>query len=103
LGFVNFSDHILKGYKYNNKIRNANFPCLQPMVELQRNQRDEIEHKHVHVKAQYAATQSMFDLTSSTLANDGISQIDHVTGAYIPTLFIFMHTVSHRLPADVQG
>ena len=98
MGFVNFSDHfILKGYMYNNKIRNANFPRLQPMVELQRNQTDEIGHEHVKVNYA-AASESMFDLTSSTQANDGISQIDNATGAYIPYPFHFYaHSVTGSL------
>ena len=42
--------------------------------------------------------QSMFDLTSSTQANDGISQIDHSTGAYISYPFHFYaHSVTGSL------
>ena len=39
--------------------------------------------------------QSMFDLTSSTQAIDGTSQMDHATGAYIPySLHFYSHSVT---------
>ena len=42
--------------------------------------------------------QSMFDLTSSTQANEGISQIDITTGAYISYPFHFYaHSVTGSL------
>ena len=54
----------------------ANFPHLQPMAELWRNQRGEIGRQHV--KAHSCSHFSpCFDHTSPTQTDDGTSQIDH--------------------------
>ena len=70
-----------------NNNRGANFPHSQPMTELLRNQRGEIGHQPVQVKAHYAAIQSMFDLTSPTQTKDSTNQIDDDTRAYRPLVF----------------
>ena len=59
----------------------ANFPHLQPMVELLRNKRGEIGRQHV--KAHYAAASVHADLTSPTQTNESTCQIDQDTAAYV--------------------
>ena len=63
----------------------ANFPRLQPMAELRRNQRDEIGRQLL--KAHYAPTQ----------INDGARQIDHDIGAYVSYSFRTMSRVLFQL------
>ena len=87
----------------NDKIRDANFPHLQSMAELRRNQRGEIWRQHV--KAHSCSHFSpCFDHTSLTQTNDGTSQIDHDIGAYVPFSFRTMSRVVLRPhPTGVQG
>ena len=54
----------------------ANFPHLQPMAKLRRNQRGEIGRQHVK-GALLQPLQSMFWSRSPTQTNDATSQIDH--------------------------
>ena len=69
-----------------NIINGSNFPHLQPMAELQGNQRGEIGHQYV--KAHSCSHFSpCFDYTSPTQTNDGTSQIDHDFRAYVPYSF----------------
>ena len=42
----------------------------------------------MRVKAHYAASQSMFDLTSPTQTKDSTNQIDDDTKAYRPLVFL---------------
>ena len=87
----------------NDKIRDANFPHLQSMAELRRNQRGEIWRQHV--KAHSCSHFSpCFDHTSLTQTDDGTSQIDHDIGAYVPVSFRTMSRVLLRPhPTGVQG
>ena len=55
------------------------------MAELQRNQRREIGCQHVKVHS-CSHFSPCFDHTSPTKTDDGTSQLDHDTGAYVPTL-----------------
>ena len=71
-----------------NNDRGANFPHSQPMTQLLRNQRGEIGHQPMRVKAHYAAAQSMFDLTSPTQTKESTNQIDDDTRAYCPLVFL---------------
>ena len=71
-----------------NNDRSANFPHSRPMTELLRNQRGEIGHQPMHVKAHYAATQSMFDLTWPTQTKESTNQIDDDIRAYRPLVFL---------------
>ena len=83
-------------YKINiNNNRGANFPHSQPMTELLRNQRGEIGHQPMHVKAHYAVTQSMFDLTSPTQTKHSTNQIDDDTRAYNPLVFLIINNKSN--------
>ena len=41
----------------------------------------------MHVKAHYATTQSMFDLTSPTQTKESTNQMDDDTRAYRPLVF----------------
>ena len=81
----------------------ANFPHLQSMAELRRNQRGEIGRQHV--KAHSCSHFSpCFDHTSPTQTDDGTSQIDHDIGAYVPYSFRTMSRVLLRPPpTEVQG
>ena len=72
----------------NNNNRGANFSQSQPMTELLRNQRGEIGHQPMRVKAHYATTQSMFDLTSPTQTKESTNQIDDDTKACRPLVFL---------------
>ena len=80
----------------------ANFPHLQPMAELRKNQRGEIGGQHV--KAHSCSRFSpCFDHTSPTQTENGTSQIDHEIGAYVPYFFRTMSRVLLRpLPTEVQ-
>ena len=71
-----------------NNDRGANFPHSQPMTALLGNQRGEIGHQPMRVKAHYAAAQSMFDLTSPTQTKHSTNQIDDDTRAYCPLVFL---------------
>ena len=85
------------------QIKGANFPDLQPMAELQRNQRGEIGCQHVKVHS-CSHFSPCFDHTSPTETDDGTSQIDRDTGAYVPYSFRPMSRVLLRpLPTKVQG
>ena len=70
-----------------NNDRGANFPHSQPMTQLLRNQRGEIGHQAMRVKAHYAAAQSMFDLTSPTETKHSTNQLGDDTRAYRPLVF----------------
>ena len=85
------------------EINGANFPHLQPMAELRRNQRGEIGRQHV--KAHSCSHFSpCFDHTSPTQTDDGTSQIDHDIGAHVPNSFRTMSWVLLRpLTTEVQG
>ena len=76
------------------KTYDASFPHLQPVVKLRRNQRGEIGRQHV--KAHSCSHFSpCFDHTSPNQTDDGISQIDHDIGAYVPYSFRTMHGFFH--------
>ena len=85
------------------KTYDANFPHLQPVVKLRRNQRGEIVCQHV--KAHSCSHFSpCFDHSSPNQTDDGISRIDHDIGAYVPYSFRTMSRVLLRpLPTGVQG
>ena len=70
----------------------ANFPHLQPMAEMRRNQRGEIGLQHVkgHSCSHFSPC---FDHTSPTQTDDGTSQIDHDIRAYVPYSFWTMSWV----------
>ena len=70
-----------------NNDRGANFPHSQPMTALLGNQRGEIGHQPMRVKAHYAAAQSMFDLTSPTQTKHSTNQLGDDTRAYRPLVF----------------
>ena len=73
----------------------ANYPHLQPMGELRRNQRGEIGRQHV--KAHSCSHFSpCFDHTSPTQTDDVTSQIDIDIGAYVPYSFRTMSRVLLR-------
>ena len=82
----------------------ANVPHLQPIAELQRNQRGEIGRQHVKAHSNCSHFSPCSDHTSPTQTNDGTSQIDHDIGAYVPYSFRTMSRVLLRpLPTEVQG
>ena len=87
----------------NDKKRGANFPHLQSIAELRRNQRGEIGRQHV--KAHSCSHFSpCFDHTSPTQTDDGKSQIDHDIGAYVPYSFRTMSRILLRPnPTGAQG
>ena len=76
----------------------ANFPHLQPMVELLRNKRGEIGRQHV--KAHYAAASVHADLTSPTQTNESTCQIDQDTAAYVIYSFWTISTVCFTSPSN---
>ena len=81
----------------------ANFPPLQPVAELWRNQRGEIGRQHVKAHS-CSHISPCFDLTSPTQTDDGTSQIDHDIGAYVFYSFLTMSRVLLRPPpTEVQG
>ena len=85
------------------EINGANFPHLQPMAELRRNQRGEIGCQHVkaHSSSHFSPC---FDHTSPTQTDDGTSQIDHDIGAHVPNSFRTMSRVLLRpLTTEVRG
>ena len=84
----------------------TNFPHLQPMAELQRNQRGEIGHQHVKQVKAHSCSHfgSYFDHPSPTQSDDNTSQIDDDVGAYVPYSFRTMSRVLLRLfPTELQG
>ena len=89
--------------KKNNNNNGANFPHLQPMAELRRNQRGEIGRQHVKAHS-CSHFNPCFDHTSPTETDDGTSQIDHDIGTYVPYSFRTMSRVLLRHPpTEVQG
>ena len=86
--------------KQTNKQRYAdNFPHLQPVAELGRNQRGEIGRQPV--KAHSCSHFSLcFHHTPPTQTNDGTSQIDHNIGAYVPYSFRTMSQVVLHSPSN---
>ena len=81
----------------------ANFPPLQPVAELRRNQRGEIGRQHVMAHS-CSHIRPYFDRTSPTQTDDGTSQIDHDIGAYVSYSFRTLSRVLLRpLPNEVQG
>ena len=73
------------------------------MAELQRNQRGEIGCQHVKVHS-CSHFSPCFDHTLPTKTDDGTSQLDHDTGAYVPYSFRTMSRVLLcPLPTEVQG
>ena len=85
------------------KTYDANFPHLQPVIKLRRNQRGEIGRRHVHAHS-CSHFSPCFDHTSPNQPNDGMSQIDYDIGAYVPYSFRTMSRVLLRpLPTGVQG
>ena len=83
----------MQGLKTKDKICDANFPHLQPVAKLRRNQRGEIGRQLV--KAHYAAASvhiwSHLTNPTPTQTNNGISQIDHDTGKLIPAILFEKH------------
>ena len=81
----------------------ANFPPLQPVAELRRNQRGEIGRQHVKAHS-CSHISPCFDHTSPTQTDDGTIQIDHDIGAYVSYSFRTLSRVLLRpLPNEVQG
>ena len=76
----------------------ANFPHLQPMAELLRNNRREIGRQHV--KVHYAAASVHADLTSPTQTNESICQIDQDTAAYVICSFWTRSTGCFTSPSN---
>ena len=94
------SEKNIKIYTY---ICGANFPHLQPMAKLRRNQRGEIGCQHVKVHS-CSHFSPCFDHTSPIQTDDGTSQIDHDIGAYVPYSFRTMSQAPlHPLPTGVKG
>ena len=90
-------------FKVKKYIWGANFPHLQPMAELWRNQRGEIVCQHV-VAHSCSHFSSCFDHTLSTQTDDGTSQIDHDIEAYVPySLRTISQVLLRPLPSGVQG
>ena len=84
----------------------TNFPHLEPMAELQRNQRGEIGHQHVKQVKAHSCSHfgSYFDHPSPTQSDDNTSQIEDDVGAYFPYSFRTMSRVLLRLfPTELQG
>ena len=85
------------------KTYDANFPHLQPVIKLWRNQRGEIGRRHVNAHS-CGHFSPCFDHTSPNQPDDGMSQIDYDIGAYVPYSFRIMSRVLLRpLPTGVQG
>ena len=79
----------------------ANFPPLQPMAELRRNQRGEIGRQHVKANSRSHVSPCV-DHTSPSQTDDGTSQIDHDIWAYMPYSFRTMSRVFLR-PLPTEG